>query len=317
MKVLRVKSVNGDTSFQNETLVVHSNDFIPIVELDLEQINSKGIYSYDGFEIEKGIKTTQLSRFLDPEKSNQKLHTIRALKNEIVVKFKVSQANNRATDTDGYIEIKPLGVDVKTKRKIEIKYDQNIALRISMKGIKDNAYIDFYAHDNGRLFDSFGLTNIHCGRVNISESIFQKIWKAYPKPYKIPPCSDGFQDQCAIRMSVALRGAGFELKNVENKTNPKGQTYCSHGDVLGAYNLSEYLDERKFFGSSVLYDGTKQNVKQILNNKTGILFFENYKSRNSRSHQNRHIEVWNGKKLVSPYDDQMFDSTIIKFWEVK
>lgn len=300
----------------------YSSDFIPIIKLDLEQSKSRGEYSYTGFEIERETQTIKLSKYIDTDKVYQEVYNIKMLQDEIVVRFKVVQANNKATDNDGYIEIKPYGVTIKTKNKIEIKYGHYIALRISVNEIKNDAYIDFYAHDNGiGLFDSLGLTHIHCGRVNISESIFQRIWNAYPKPYDKRPCSDGFYNQCAIRMSISLREVGFELKNVKNKTNPKGQTYCSHGDVLGAYNLAEYLEESKIFGSSILYNGTTQNVRDILSNKTGILFFENFEETNNgitdRSHQYRHIEVWNGKKLISNFDKQMFNATIIKFWEIK
>lgn len=148
----------------------YSSDFIPIIELDLEQSKSKGKYSYTGFEIERETQTIKLSKHIDSDKVYQKVYNIKMLQDEIVVRFKVVQANNKATDNDGYIEIKPYGVTIKTKNKIETKYGHYIAMRISANEIKNNAYIDFYAHDNGiGLFDSLGLTHIHCGRVMIGK----------------------------------------------------------------------------------------------------------------------------------------------------
>lgn len=175
MKTLRVKSVNGDTSFQNVILKVHSIDFIPIVELDLEQIgkmNDKKTWKYKGFNIKelKNEESIQLSEFIDTSKINHKLYGIQFNDGieEIIVRFYVSKGNKYSKDKDGYIYIKTNGVEVKTKFPIEVRYGQYIALRISKKGIKDNAYIDFYASDNGGVFDIQGKIDIFCGRVIIN-----------------------------------------------------------------------------------------------------------------------------------------------------
>ena len=48
------------------------------------------------------------------------------------------------------------------------------------------------------------------------------------------PCGDGWENQCAIRMSIALEGAGFSLADY---SDPK----CSHGHARGAESLANYL----------------------------------------------------------------------------
>ena len=55
MKTLRIKSINGDISFQDVTLQIYPYDFVPIVNLDLEQLspNPQNKRVYDGFEIKK------------------------------------------------------------------------------------------------------------------------------------------------------------------------------------------------------------------------------------------------------------------------
>jgi hypothetical protein len=150
------------------------NDFIPIVEIDFNQIgkeNSTKEWKYEGFEIIKGTNTIQLNSNLDSNKVNQPLHSIKITHSEVVVKFLVKQGNSKATDNDGIIEIRANGVNVLTKNKINIEYGKTIALRISTENIKENAFIDFYAHDDGKGFwDDMGLSNIHCGRINIKES---------------------------------------------------------------------------------------------------------------------------------------------------
>ncbi|MPS72962.1 MAG: hypothetical protein E2590_07385 [Chryseobacterium sp.] len=151
----------------------NNNDFIPIVEIDLNQLgkeNKTKEWKYDGFEINTDNKKITLNENIDEDKRNHILYTIKLNQNEVVVKFLVKQANSKASDNDGYIEVKPKGVNVLTKKKISIEYGKPIALRISTKNLQDGAYIDFYASDDGGTFDSLGLTNIHCGRI----LVFQK-----------------------------------------------------------------------------------------------------------------------------------------------
>lgn len=265
----------------------YSSDFIPIIELDLEQSKSKGIYSYTGFEIEKETQTIKLSKYIDADKAYQKVYNIRMLQDEIIVRFKVIQANIKASDNDGYIEIKPNGVVVKTKNKIETKYGHYIALRISTDKIKNNAYIDFYAHDDGTgLFDSLGLTHIHCGRVNIKISTIRKIWNAYPKKSKYSthkeiyaliggylkkwydecksyPSYDirysSLDNTCAVRMSRALNYCGLAIPEIKGKTYKGGDNMNYFIKVI---DIRDHL--KKVFKNKPLKKVARKNELEVI-----------------------------------------------------
>lgn len=160
------------------------NDFIPFVEIDSNQIATQeknGKWKYDGFRI---------SVLMCEPKITLSTHIEEAIRNqapiaiwfdspsEIVVKFIVKQGNSKATDNDGLLKIKPYGVTLKTKTDFEINYGNPIALRLSAENLKENAYIDFYASDDGKgFFDEMGLSDIHCGRILIlsqSKDMFTK-----------------------------------------------------------------------------------------------------------------------------------------------
>ncbi len=203
----------------------------------------------------------------------------------------------------------------------------NNTTSIKIKFDKMKIYSDgFFLEDNYEV-------SINCGGIFSTSdkftvkfntiSLWEKIYANYPKPYENKPCKENYFNQCAIRMSIALMGAGIKLDGVKNKSNPGGKVKCSHGHVLGAYNLKEYIVDEKLFGKAIDYNGmSNKNVLKDVLNKTGILFFESFIEEDdngiqNRSSSNRHIEVWNGQYLISRFDEQMFDSKKILFWEIK
>lgn len=293
------------------------NAYIPVVLVDessdvlFKTITSKKYYSTLSEHIEKGLRT-QFFKQLNFKTNLAKLP----------VRFNVKKGNSNANDEDGG-RITAYSFDSK-KRHINTKVFEKLKygdhFNFEWDKTEDISQIDFYADDEDWLYDG-GVKNVFCGTVRIYDSLFRKIYANYPKPYTDKPCDGGFYNQCAIRMSIAIIGAEIPLENVKNKSNPGGQTYCKHNHVLGAFNLSEHLEETKLFGNYKLYNGTKQNVRDLLRYKTGILFFENFVEPDNgverRSNEFRHIEVWNGYNLISGFDFQMFDATIIKFWEIE
>jgi hypothetical protein len=61
---------------------------------------------------------------------------------------------------------------------------------------------------------------------------FSRLWSSYPGSHA--PCDGGYANQCAIRMSIALLGAGFSLGGY---TEPR----CRHGHARGAESLAQFL----------------------------------------------------------------------------
>ena len=124
-------------------------------------------------------------------------------------------------------------------------------------------------------------------------------------------------------MSICLLISGIDISGVRNIWNPGGKTFSSDGNVLGAINLAFFLKSKNLLGKPEIYNGTKDNVSNLLAGRTGIIFFQRYNEnfgenvRASRSYSNAHIDLWNGSTINAPYKDQMLNSLTIWFWSIK
>lgn len=89
---------------------------------------------------------------------------------------------------------------------------------------------------------------------------FLSLWSSYPTEQH--PCNQGWENQCAIRMSVCLIGAGFDLTKY---TEPK----CKHGHARGAESLANYLWNQ--VGRPKI-SKTADETRATVGGKTGLLF---------------------------------------------
>jgi peptidoglycan hydrolase-like protein with peptidoglycan-binding domain len=110
---------------------------------------------------------------------------------------------------------------------------------------------------------------------------FWSLWKSYPAVSL--PCDQGYENQCAIRISVALIGAGFDLTGYADNL-------CRHGHARGAESLARYLSR-----VVRLPERAKHALaRRMCNGRTGLVFFRNIAGfRNSRGD---HIDLWDGTK---------------------
>lgn len=107
---------------------------------------------------------------------------------------------------------------------------------------------------------------------------FDRLWSSYP-PMQMP-CDGGYDNQCAIRLSIALMGAGFSFAGY---TEPR----CRHGHARGAESLAQFLTRSarpERFAPAV--------AQSRVSGRTGILFFRNLAG--FRGGQGDHIDVWDG-----------------------
>jgi len=124
-------------------------------------------------------------------------------------------------------------------------------------------------------------------------------------------------------MSICLKKSGVDISKVKNVWNPKGATFSKEGQVLSAVNIAYFSKQKEMLGKPIVYNGTKDDVGKLLDGKTGIIFFQRYNENfgttdpESRSYSNVHIDLWNKTEIMAPYIDQMLNSKIIWFWEVK
>jgi Type VI secretion system (T6SS), amidase effector protein 4 len=162
---------------------------------------------------------------------------------------------------------------------------------------------------------------------------FADLLKSYPQPYerrpdrtpaspKVPVNDDDgdtflYFNQCAIRMSIALRGAGLSLKGVKNYSNPGGQVYAGP-NVAGAYNLARFLDTKIGWSAKSSGEGRSGAAAKGIQGKTGILFFRGIVEDGVRGPSMVHMDLWDRDHYQSSFDfGQMFDATEIWFWEIK
>jgi hypothetical protein len=74
---------------------------------------------------------------------------------------------------------------------------------------------------------------------------------------------------------------------------------------LRAYNLKKHIEKLSFWEKRIQFNGTKDDVRSKLCNRTGIIYFENFKEEVNGTIQRtefRHIEVWNSAKLLSGFE---------------
>lgn len=181
-------------------------------------------------------------------------------------------------------------------------------------------------------------------RIGIDAVTFARLWASYPSghPYvdsktgKPPP---GFSNQCAIKVSMAIHGAGIEMKSF------RGNAIKIDGFTTSyvAEQLASWLKLQPFCGLPKEPENvTGKHWEVAIKGRTGIIFFANYWKRDGESTTptGDHIDLWNGSRLtanapnlvrrfgissiqwlpgpLSAYNfSDLGNSTKILFWEVK
>jgi hypothetical protein len=127
---------------------------------------------------------------------------------------------------------------------------------------------------------------------------FVSMWSSYPLVQM--PCNGPWANQCSIRMSIALIGAGFPLTGYTDPT-------CAHGHARGAESLANFL-WRKARRPTIYTSGTAFTAACA--NQTGISFFKDITG--FRGGIGDHIDLWNrGTTKTGSYEN---DCRQIWFW---
>lgn len=111
---------------------------------------------------------------------------------------------------------------------------------------------------------------------------YDRLDSSYPNEQA--PCGDGWENQCAIRMSIALEGAGFSF---DGYTDP----LCSHNHARGAESLANHLWRQ--WGRPRIFT-SPQSAKGSLASSRGIIFFKDL--RGFRGGSGDHIDLWSGTR---------------------
>ena len=169
--------------------------------------------------------------------------------------------------------------------------------------------------------------------------MFGVLWAAYPssKPYldlttgKVP---EGFDNQCAIKISLALLEAGVKLERF------KGAVVFIKGAriAIRAQELAEWLKIQSVPGIAPAETITGERWESKIRGRTGIVYFADYWTRgNEKLPTGDHIDLWNGSRMTAsgvegvavtflrfglgiesgPWFSSLNKAKTIWFWEVK
>lgn len=194
--------------------------------------------------------------------------------------------------------------------------------------------------------------SIAAANVDVRKAVnFDAMWKAHPmnwmppesQPFRGPkkviktptlpglppietvlPGQPIYEDQCAIKMSIALDAGGLSLA-----TFPKNRSESRFVDQLGkkvrgalaAEELANWMI--KALGKPVTFDGSIALAK--VQTKRGVIFFKDFWTRpNETTPQGDHIDLWNGSTTPSTSatayagENTYFTrSKSVWFWELK
>jgi hypothetical protein len=161
----------------------------------------------------------------------------------------------------------------------------------------------------------------------------------YPssKPYvdKSGDPPKGFENQCAIKVSVALHAAGVDMKSFRGAAvTVDGKRLAIRAEELAAWLKTQHLIGLPLKPENV----TGKEWQERIKGRRGIAFFANYWPREGeRRPTGDHIDLWNGSRLTAsgwdglavsvmrfglgyesgPGFKNLGDATSILFWEVR
>jgi hypothetical protein len=132
---------------------------------------------------------------------------------------------------------------------------------------------------------------------------WHEVWTSHPAPAR--PCDPSFENQCAIRMGVALRGAGVDLSGFPG-------VYCWQGHeprhVLRAEELAKWLATREDLVGEVAKSAHATSGDYA--GRPGIVFIKD-----GWPSGGDHIDIWDGENLRGGQLD-WFERGEIWFWDL-
>ena len=147
---------------------------------------------------------------------------------------------------------------------------------------------------------------------------FQQLWNNHPANWTPPdphPCKDksgdpAFRNQCAIRMGLALQGAGINTNSV-----PGARCWHGHGrsHILRVRNLVPWIESRASTIACKKKVVHKNVTHNDFTNRKGIVYFQNFWGANN---QGDHIDLWNGTRVAKGALDYFSRSEEVWFWEM-
>jgi hypothetical protein len=140
---------------------------------------------------------------------------------------------------------------------------------------------------------------------------FTELWNSYPSDYSPCRIADGqsaFDNQCAIRVGIALVDGGVNLSSYTG-------VRCWHGHggkhILRGEELVQWLNAKPdLFGDAEVRSGTDESYYF---GRRGIIFCQNFWG---AGNQGDHIDLWNLNEMHSGSWDYIRRSERVHFWTI-
>lgn len=133
---------------------------------------------------------------------------------------------------------------------------------------------------------------------------FKVFWDNYPSESN--PCvgddgnpPEGWSNQCAIRVGIALEKSGVSFDSFSGARCPAGPP--RGGMVARAEELGKWLNQKPFANcpDHEMFGG--KDWQSRVSGRTGIILFHNYwrrKGERTGNGSGDHIDLWNGSRLT-------------------
>lgn len=152
-------------------------------------------------------------------------------------------------------------------------------------------------------------------RVKIKKPSFQAIWDHHPAG-SFPCDKQLFPNQCAIRMSVALTGAGIDTSSFD-KLYPRRRCSSAYpslkhhhpGHIMSAQELANWIDKSpEIFGQTQKLKSPVTSANYV--GKKGIVFIMNGWGSTD------HIDIWNGQDMRGGFPQYFSLGEEVWFWQL-
>lgn len=200
--------------------------------------------------------------------------------------------------------IDKLSIDIEVK-EIDFMYDdfgnKNSTIPLNIKNGVTKQYITVDVME-GSTKATFGFW------VSIKEVrslFFQKLWKNHPG--RTHPCdSSVFNNQCAIRMGVALEKSGVDTSSFDTMY-PERRCWLGHnpGHILAAQELANWIKSKTH-----IFGTLKKITPNNYPSNSGIIFIKDGWGTTD------HIDVWNGSSLKGGDSSYLSKGTEVWFWDI-
>jgi hypothetical protein len=140
-------------------------------------------------------------------------------------------------------------------------------------------------------------------KINVESVTFIKLWENYVsgEPYrdKTGKVPSGFENQCAIRMSLTLHNVGIQMKSYRGSDRMMIDNKVA---AVRAQELAKWLKLQPFCGLPAKPEEvTGETWKSKIDSRTGIIFFHGYWHRPGEAAgrlSGDHIDLWNKNTLT-------------------